>query len=282
MSLPLKQKNDPSFWDRRRGVIFSKKGGIVFGKGVYCHGYDMMEELVGRASYFQVMLLSITGRLPEKRLADILEAMFLGSSYPDDRIWCNQIGSLAGTTGASPVAAVSAGILASDSDLYGPGTVQKSAAFISRALIKQQQGASIEAIIRSHQRNPGAKPIIVGYARPVANGDERISALQRISHELGFTEGEHLRLALEIDAYLRGRFGETINLTGYLTAFLCDQGFTPLEIYRICSTSVSSGVLACYAESADQPPESFFPLQCGDIDYQGKPPRDVPEQEKKQ
>ena len=276
------QKNDTAFWDRRRGVIFSKKGGIVFGKGVYCHGYDMMEDLAGRASYFQVMMLNATGRLPEKRVADWVEAMLLGNSYPDARIWCNQIGSLAGTMGASPVAGISAGILASDSHQYGPGTLQKSADFIRQALLKRQAGASIEEILRAHQRNPASKPIIVGYARPVANGDERIAVMQRISRELGFEKREHLRLALEVDAYLRSRFGETINLTGYLTAFLCDQGYTPLEIYRFCSLAVSSGVLACYAEAADQPPESFFPLQCGDIDYQGKPARDVPEREKKQ
>jgi citrate synthase len=237
----------------------------------------MMEELTGRASYFQVMLLNITGRLPEKQVADWVEAMLLGTSYPDARIWCNQIGSLAGTMGASPVAAVSAGILASDSILYGPGTLQKSAEFIRHALHKRQQGAGVEAIIRAHQRNPGAKPIIVGYARPVANGDERVAAMQRVSRELGFAQGDHVKLALEIDEYLRERFGETINLAGYLTAFLCDQGYSPLEIYRICSIMVSSGVLACYAEAADQPPESFFPLQCEDIDYQGKPARPVPE-----
>ena len=276
MSLPM-QKSNTSFWDRRRGVIFTQKGGIVFGKGVYCHGHDMMEELTGRASYFQVMLLNITGRLPEKRLADWVEAMLLGTSYPDARIWCNQIGSLAGTMGSSPVAAVSAGILASDSVLYGPGTLKKSAEFIRQALIKQKQGASVESIIRAHQRNPASKPVIVGYARPVANGDERVVAMQRVSRELGFAEGDHESLALEIDAYLRERFGETINLAGYLTAFLCDQDYSPLEIYRTCSIMVSSGVLACYAEAADQPPEAFFPLQCGDIDYQGKPPRPVPE-----
>jgi citrate synthase len=271
------QKNDTAFWDRRRGVIFSKKGGIIFGKGVYCHGYEMMEDLVGKTTFFQVLILNAIGRLPEKRLADFLEVLYLGNSYPDARIWCNQIGSLAGTMGASPVAGISAGILASDSHQYGPGTLQTSAEFIRQALSKRQQGSSVEEILRACQRNPRSKPIIVGYARPVANGDERIAAMQRISRELGFPEGEHLGLALEIDAYLRSRFEETINLTGYLTAFLCDQGYTPLEIYRFCSLAVSSGVLACYAEAADQPPESFFPLQCGDIDYQGKPHRPVPE-----
>lgn len=37
-----------------------------------------------------------------------------------------------------------------------------------------------------------------------------------------------------------------------------------------------SGVTVCYVEEADKPPESFLPLRCDDIEYQGKPPRKVP------
>ena len=67
-----------------------------------------------------------------------------------------------------------------------------------------------------------------------------------------------------------------MNLLGYATAFLLDQGFTYQDVYRLLSCWVNSGVHACYAEAADQPPESFFPLHCEDIDYQGKAPRPVP------
>lgn len=236
----------------------------------------MMEDLVGKVSFVQVLILNVTGRLPDKRLADWVEALFLGTSYPDARIWCNQIGSLAGTMLASPVAAVGAGMEASDSALYGPGTLMKSADFIMTALRKHEQGVSVEEIIREQQRNPRAKPIIVGYARPVATGDERVCVMQQLAKRLGFEVGEHLELAFAIEKILFEKFKETINLAGYLTAFLSDQGFTPQEIYRFCSIMVSSGVLACYAEAADQPPESFFPLHCEDIDYQGIPPRPVP------
>lgn len=278
MSSRQKQGNDTSFWDQRRGKILTRKGGLVFGKGVFCHGYDMMEELVGKATYFQVLVLNVTGRLPERRLADWLEALFICLSYPDARIWCNQIGSLAGTLRTSPVAAVCAGSLASDSDLYGPGTLMKSASFVMTARRKYKQGVSVEEIVREQQRNPHAKPIIVGYARPVAKGDERVFVMRQVAGKLGFNIGEHLELALKIEDVIFEQFEETINLAGYLTAFLCDQKFTPEEIYRVCTIMVSSGVHACYAEAADQPPESFFPLHCEDIDYQGKPPRPVPEQ----
>ena len=279
MSLNRKsKKNDPSLWDKNRGLIRTKIGGMVIGEAVYSHGYDMMEDLVGKASYFQVMILNVTGRLPERRLADWLEAYFIGNSYPDARIWCNQIGSLGGTLQTSPVAATCAGILAADSRLYGAGTLPYGIRFFQAALAKKKQGTTTDEIVRQEQRHPKAKPIIIGYARPVISGDERIPALERVRKKLGFEIGEHLQLAYEIEEVMIKEANERMNLLGYIAPFLLDQGFNEKEIYRLVSVMVSSGIQACYAEAADNPPESFFPLQCEDIDYQGHSLRSVPEQ----
>ncbi|OKY74028.1 MAG: hypothetical protein BM485_15525 [Desulfobulbaceae bacterium DB1] len=279
MSLPGKQKNSTPYWDHRRGRIFTRKGGIVFGEAVYCHGYDMMKDLVGQTSYFQVLILNATGKLPERRLADWLEALFICLSYPDARIWCNQIGSLGGTLRTSPVAAVCGGILASDSRMYGPGTITSGVDFITHALHQKKSGISTKDIIARHpKRRDDDTPIIAGYARPIINGDERIPAMEQVASQLGFAYGEHLTVAYEIDHVLHVDCGERINLIGYACAFLCDQGFSTATIYSLLSCWVYSGVLACYAEAADQVPESFFPLRCGDIDYQGQPPRSVPDE----
>src|SRR3989304_7010505 len=111
-----------AYWDERRNIIRTRNGGWRVGKGIFCHGYSIMDDLVGRVSYFEVMLLNITGRLPEKKLATFLEAAYICMSWPDIRLWCNQIGALGGTLKASPIAAISAGVMASDSRMYGPGT----------------------------------------------------------------------------------------------------------------------------------------------------------------
>lgn len=269
-------KSDTFFWDEKRGVIRTRKGGWIPGEAVYCHGFDMMEDLVGQASYFQVLVLNATGRFPERRLADWLEAYFVCNSYPDARIWCNQVGSLLGTMRATPVSAISAGILASDSKMYGPGTIQAGVKFFVDAVAKKRGGISVEEIVLSCQRGPRAKPVILGYARPVANGDERIEAMERVTKKLGFEHGEHLSLAFDIEKIMLEKTKEQMNALAYVLPFLCDQGFSVQEIYCLLAALVSAGVIACYAEAADQPPESFFPLHCEDIDYQGKPPRPVP------
>jgi citrate synthase len=264
------------FWERHRGVIRTSKGGWRLGECVTSHGYSLLENLIDDASFFQVMVLNAIGRLPEARLAKWLEATFICMSWPDPRIWCNHIGSLGGTTKSSPVAAVCAGILASDSRMYGPGTALAATEFITEALEKKNAGYPLDKILEGKNFKPGKKVNIPGFARPIAKGDERVIAMQRVSGTLGFRDGPHLTLAYEIQDFLFEHCGEGLNLAGYMVAFLSDQGLQAKEIYRINSLCVNGGIHACYAEAADRPPESFLPLRCDDIEYTGKEEREIP------
>lgn len=267
---------DTRFWDARRGIVRSRNGGWRVGVGVFCHGYNLMEELVGKISYAQLLVLNVTGRLPDRAFGDWLEGVFMCMSYPDPRIWCNQIGALAGSLRCSPIAATAAGVQASFSRIYGAGVLLEGGRFIRRALEQSKQGLSVPEIVAKEAALPGGKPILIGYARPVAKGDERIEALERVAVERGFERGEHLRMADRIDRYLQEHYDERINFGGYAAAFFADQGYAPEESEQILATLVASGVTACHVDAAGRPPESFLPLRCDDIDYQGKPPRTVP------
>ncbi len=273
-----RKKDDTSIWDANRGRIKTQKGGWVIGGAVWNHGYSQMDDLVGKISFFQVLLLNITGKLPEKPLADWLEALFICLSWPDSRLWCNQIGCLAGTMQASPVAGVTAGVLSSDSRMYGPGTVVKGVDFIISAMGQVKKGHSIDSIIDTYvQKQKTSVPAIMGYVRPIAKGDERVKAMERVTEDLGFAKGEYLDLAYQIEETMLSRYDEGMNLLGYTVAFLSDQKISATDQYRIISNAVYSGVIACYSEAADRAPESFFPLQCRDVDYQGADPRKVPD-----
>ena len=273
----MKKNNDTTIWDIRRGKVFSRNGGWFAGKGVFCHGYDMMEELVGQMSYMQVVLLNATGRLVDKRLADWFEAIHICLSWPDPRIWCNQIGALGGTLRTTVVAATTAGILAGDSRAYGPKTLLKGVEFIQNALSERKNGYSVPDIVSRECACHGGKPKIMGFARPLAKGDERIPAMEKVAKDLGFCMGEHLLLAYDIEKVLLADFDESMNINAYMSAFLLDQGFSANEVYWSCSVLIASGITACYVDSVTRPPETFLPMCCDDIDYQGPPPREVPD-----
>ncbi len=269
--------NETEFWDERRGVIRTKRGGWIIGDKVRIRDYSLLDDLVGKVSYFQSLILNITGELPSPEISRWVEALYQCLSFPDPRIWCNQIGTLGGTLRASSVASITAGILASDSRMYGPGTIASVYGFLHEGLEAARCGETTEAIVQRYQRSPRHRVAIPGFGRPIATGDERVVAMERVAKELGLETGEYLALAYDVEAYLQEHQGEGMNLATYLVSGMMDQGWTLPQIQQISSIIVTSGVAACYGEAYENPPESFLPLRCDDIDYRGKAPRPVPE-----
>ncbi|HEY0894251.1 MAG TPA: hypothetical protein VGE32_14420 [Cellvibrio sp.] len=264
------------YLEQRRGKIISNTGGWFPGKGVFSHGYSMLEELVGKKTYFQILILNATGKLVDKPFADWVEAIYGCLSWPDPRIWCNQIGALAGAARTSVVAATAMGSLAADSRTYGVFPLIEGVEFIQAALRQQEQGLTAQQIVNDVIARHRGKPYIVGYKRPIAKGDERLEVMEKVGRELGFTEGKHLQLAYTIEKILLAQFDEGMNINGYMSAFLSDQGFSAQEVYRMFSMLVASGVTACYLDTYHRPADTFLPLRCDDIDYQGSAKRTVP------
>ena len=264
-----KKKNNHEYWDNYRGKIYSSKGGRITGEDVYSHGHAIMKELIGNISYMQMVILNVTGRLVEKRLADWFEAHFICLSWPDPRIWCNHIGALAGTSQTAVVAATLAGVLGADSRIYGGSqTSIPGMNFIKKALAEHKAGKSVEDIINECPIQ-NSRPHVMGYVRPVNGKDERIEPIEKITKKLGFETGEHLTLAYKISDFLYEHHGEGINIGGYAYAFTSDQGFSSHELYYIRNTIVASGVTACFIDTVAKPSETFLPLRCEDINYQG-------------
>lgn len=268
---------DTAYWDRLRGRIESRTGGWRVGEAVYSHGYSLLGELVGELSWVELFALYATGRRQPRPVCRWLEAFFLCMSWPDPRIWCNQIGALGGSVGTSPVAGTCAGILASDGSLYGPRTLIDAALFLRQALAQRERGTTIDALLRQARPGGKGKPRIVGFARPLASGDARVDALERVRQDLGLPRGPHLQLAFAVEQTLLEKYQEGMNVAGYVAAFLSDHGFQPREIYQVSTLCVAAGVLASHRDQASRPQGRFLPLRCEDIAYTGKGPREVPE-----
>ena len=152
------------FYDSRRGVLPERQGGWVPGEAVYCRGHDMMEDLVGHRHFFQTSVLNIVGRLPELRFAKWMEAACTCVSWPDPRIWCNQVGAFAAMARTTVNAATSLGNLAADSVMYGQGTLPIGARFIRRLYAEHlETGLSVEQIIDAEIQRKGGKLAMMGY-----------------------------------------------------------------------------------------------------------------------
>jgi len=257
------------YWDDRNNKIFSNVGHWQGGVDVDVQGYSLMNELMGNASLMQVYILNATGKLISRAVADWVEVCFMGLSYPDSRIWCNQISAYASDTNSTVVAAASAAILAADSRAYGGSQARYlSMDFQKNAFEKYNRSKSFADVLKNVKVKNG-KPIITGFARPIDRDDERLQPFSDVQKKLNIPIGSYLKFAKKLSDYLDEHYNLSMNCGGYASAFLLDQGFTPEEGYKINAFAVVSGAIACHRNIEKESPNSFLPLKCEDIEYTG-------------
>ena len=275
MSSKNKYEHSIEYWSARRNFIVTDIGKWVGGEDVTVRGASLLNDIFDNLSYMQLHVLNVTGRVITKELSVWLENNFMTMSYPDSRIWCNQVGAICGTTGTTPSAAAVAGSISADSRIYGGSQTSLHAMnFLKKAFLENVSGKSIVEIVEALPKKQ-EKPAIMGFARPVDSKDERIEPHRKMTKRLGFEVGEYMQLANSIDAYVSSKYKLGINIGGYTAAFMLDQGFTGKEVYGIKGLCVHSGVMACYQDNSENPENSFLPKKCEDVKYTGVAPREV-------
>lgn len=262
--------------DELRGRLRARKSGWVIGEGVFSHGHNLTGDFFREKTFLHALVLNATGRMPEDRFCTWVGACHLCLSWPDPRIWCNTIASLAATARTSPMTATLAALVASQSKLYGTLTLVGGIEFIEAGVLARRAGETIENFLPRLASKKHGNWNIPGYLRPIAQGDERVGLMLELAASLGYETGEHLALAFEIEQYLLETQGQTMNFAGYVSAFLADNRVTAEEAQRIFAAVVSSGATACYAEDIQRPAGHFLPLRCDDIEYTGPARRALP------
>lgn len=266
--------SEQSLWQRNRRHIRTHIGKWLAGEDVIVRGRSLFNEWVDELNFVQFNVLNVTGRLIDKRLSQWLETSLFFTAYPDARIWCNQLGALAGTQQTSPAAAYVLGCLAADSKAYGSKAQYLSVLAVQEMGRRYDAGETAVDIVESFAKS-GGFPMIPGFARPVRVSDERLQPARRLTLQLGFTPGMHMVMAEEVSQYLVDTYGLGMNAAGFCSAFLLDQQFSAEEIYRLRVADVASGVMACYVDQLEKPENSFLPLQCNDVNYCGPAKRSL-------
>lgn len=259
-------------WDDRRGRIRTGIGQWFGGRDINVRGRWLLAELLAELSTTQLTVFNITGRLIEPALAAWFEKTVFFTSYPDPRIWCNHLGAMAGNGGTSPAAAAAVGTLAADSRAYGSKLQYLTVCTLRDLHAQRAAGMDWVAALAQHPSRNGA-PDLPGFARPGRVPDERLVPLQRLTETLGFATGPYQNFVAELAQYLVQNHGQDMNAAAYACGFLLDQGFSADEVYRLRTSDVLGGVLACYTGWHGAPEDGFLPLRCEDVGYNGPPPR---------
>lgn len=250
------------------------------GERIVLNGVDVIADMTGK-SWMEVILLAITGRVPDPRTAEFLDAILaLSGCIPDPRLWNNRIAALAGTTRSTPALGMSAGMAASDAIIFGFQPMMGAHDALLEMAAQRDAGVPLETIIDTRlARRPKGRPgagkhreiaALPGYGRPVAKGDERIPALMEVVRRYGQDQGKILTLAFEVENYLQSLgLPYRLNSGGLIAALCADQGMTALQLYYYVSHCFYVSLAACNADALQHPTGGFFPLKCSQIAYEG-------------
>lgn len=263
----------PAVLQQHATTLRSRMGACFPGSHAVFRGHDLHGELKDM-DWIGLHLFSVTGRrfpAPERRL---LEAIWTYTSYPDVRIWNNRVAGLAGATRSTGTLALAAAMAVSEAAIYGRGIEIRATAFLIRTRAALAAGGTLEDCIQAEMAKHRS---IAGYGRPVTNGDERLPHLLALARELGLDQGPHLRLAFDIDAWLRAsRWQKTINYGAVVTALAADLGLSPREFYLYMFPTFLAGMTPCYLEALERPEGALFATPCSAVAYSGPAPRRWP------
>jgi len=259
---------------KHRDCITSRSGGWTIGGETTMHGYNIHQQLGPHASWMQTMFLSVIGRLLTKSEAEFVEKIFILTGYPDPRLWCNRVASLAGSARATAVSSFAAGIASAEARMYGRQSDYLTSCMLQKAkqIFDDSGSEGLSEFIRNHLKS---KRVVYGYGRPLIRKDERIIPLSREAKKLGLEEGGYLSIAYKIEEIIK-KYKMTINYGGYVMARMLDLGLSPKEIYRASALGFYLGIVPCYIEAFENEPGTFLPIACEDILYEGVEERELP------
>lgn len=259
---------EPAEFEAAIGHVTTRAGGFFPGEGARVRGRPLHVHVEDRG-WFDLYLLSLTGRQFSPAAIEMLEAVWTYTSYADPRIWNNRVAALAGSAQASPGLAIGAAIAVSDAHIYGLGPILECHDFLSAHA--HADSAALEAAVRAH-RQRGHR--FGGYGRPIVAEDERIAPLMARAEALGLANGPAVRTAFRIEQTLAAiGLPLKMNYGAMVAAFCVDLGLERSACAAYVATLFLGGMPAVWKEAFDQPSGLLFPIPVSMIEYDGELPR---------
>ncbi len=241
-------------------------GGALLGDRVVFRGKDLHAEL-GERSWMELFVYGITGRFYDEATVRLLNYIWVSTSYPDPRIWCNRIAALAGSARTTAGLGIGAANTACEATLYGTRPLVSVFDLLQRAKEALAQGTSLLDFLASEM---AVRRHLFGYGRPLSSVDERVPRVLAFMDTHRIPVGEHLRLAFQIEDHLIARKQIRMNIAAVYAGLCADLGFTTEQFHLFISPLFIAGMPPCFIEALEQPEGAFLPIRCSRVHYDGQ------------
>ncbi|WP_426959171.1 citryl-CoA lyase [Muricoccus radiodurans] len=211
-------------------------------------GYDLVNELMGKYSFTEVLYLLIKDRLPSREEARVLDACLVTLM---EHGWTptSLITRLAHDSAPGQVQiAIAAGLLAVG-DVFA-GTMEGCGRLLEGAAASSDPAAFLRQTVEAHR---AAKKPMPGFGHPFHKPDDpRPPRLFRVAEECGLAN-RFVPLLKDLSAELDRQAGRhlTINATGAIAALLLEIGIPPVIMRGIAVVSRSGGLAGHIVEEEE-------------------------------
>ncbi len=231
--------------------LHSSVGCVRLGKQVIVHGKDLHVDCLDM-SFVQYLLFCVTGRRVSSAQARVLEGLWVGTGYPDPRIWCNRVAGYLGSARVDPGLAMSAALAASNSVEYG--FLAQARAFELQSRIPEPSSA------RQHwlDERLHAGAAFPGYGRPLTRSDERIAAALHVLVREGQEAGPALHRAFWLRKELLRERQLDMNILAVWGAVALDFGLEKGQYEAFMTLMYYPGYAAVYCDQRGRPAMSFL------------------------
>jgi citrate synthase len=196
--------------------ITTRMGKAFLSERVVYRGRDLHHDL-NQMSWIELYAYGITGKYFNKKELEILNYIWVSTSYPDKSIWPNHITALAATARSTESLGLSIGMTVCEANLYGGTPFKVGFDYFKRAGISIKQGQKLEDFIAQEIEK---HKVIYGYGRPLASTDERVRHILLFLSKMGFIRLNNLKLSKLIRSILVKIIDSGINIGIHLVRVL--------------------------------------------------------------
>lgn len=232
------------------------------------HGKRLYRDLAGNTSFLALAAFAISGRVPSKEDAALLDDLALAMYVPEPRVWPVKLARVAATAG-TVVTGFVAGAAVLDSASIGIPSARGAAAVL-RELGAFVAGEADPAPIV--ERFVASRTTLAGFGVHARRVDERVEAMRRAIVAHGRAERTYWKLGETLWAAAAAK-GLGVNVFGAVAAALSDLDLDPDGVASIVGLFLQLSFLAHAHEGTTERAPSLARLPPEAVRYVGRAPR---------
>lgn len=157
----------PQLLQHNSGVLRTSVGAAFPGSHAVYRGKNLHRDLQ-QLDWVALYAYGVIGRHLAPEQLELVQALWVSTSYPDSRLWNNRVAALAGNARSSVNLGMIAGVAVSEATVYGGNAALRSMRFLQTTLERVRAGEALADIVWGKRRSAASTVTAAPSIRPTS------------------------------------------------------------------------------------------------------------------